>query len=86
MPQSRSTDARIARLEMAMHYETMMIETKIKGLDSRLTTIERSPLHLGLGAPAKIKLLLAFGVPIGVLLATGSVEKALQAQKLLGGP
>lgn len=79
---------RLTWLEANQHHEKHAIYREVGGLALQVQTLRQemsksviSPMN----ALAWIKLILAFLLPVAALLATGSVESAVRAARLLAG-
>lgn len=80
---------RLARLETALQYERERSDRQHSWLQTRIELLE-AHRHTMIAFPAPntgawLKLTIALLLPISVLLATGSVEKALHAASVTRG-
>ncbi len=86
----QSVVERLVRLETAMGYERRTTDGQIAWLASRVQQLERRPPPLPARPPmsdhmSMLKLGIAVALPLSVLLATGSVEKAAHIARVVSG-
>lgn len=80
---------RMIRLEMAAHYEREALYREMGGLAMQLHQLRQQLSEASVMAPMTgggwAKLGLALLLPLGVLLATGSADKAVHTARALSG-